>query len=274
MAAAEHDLHTLSGAYALDALPPDERELFTAHLTRCEPCRQEVAEFGEAAARLGQAVAVTPRPELRAATLRAAALTSQLAPEVGPGVEPEPAPGGAAGPRLVRRPAPGTGTGGPSGARPGTFRPAWLAAAAAVILVVAITLAVVTHGAIGRLHSNQRQAHMIAAVLTAPDAVMLSSKVRTGGMATVVMSHRERALVFSASGLRRLPPGRAYELWVMWPGGQRAAGMLTMPTSGAAGPAVIPGLAAGDAIGLTVEPAAGSPRPTTVPILVMRLGGS
>jgi anti-sigma factor RsiW len=271
MAAAEHDLHTLSGAYALDALPPDERELFTAHLTGCEPCRQEVAEFGEAAARLGQAVAVTPRPELRAATLRAAALTSQLAPEIEPGPVPAPAPGGAAGPRPVPRLAPGTDD--RWRARRGLLRPAWLAtAAAAVILVAAVAVGVVIHGANGRLHSNQRQAHMIAAVLTAPDAVMMSSKVRTGGTATVVMSHRERALVFSASGLRRLPPGRAYELWVMWPGGQRAAGMLTMPASGAAGPAVIPGLAAGDAIGLTVEPAAGSARPTTAPVLVMRLG--
>ncbi|MHB1431212.1 MAG: anti-sigma factor, partial [Streptosporangiaceae bacterium] len=172
-------------------------------------------------------------------------------------------------------PASGPGAGGRWLARRGPVRPAWLAAAAAaVIFVMAITLGVVTHGAIGRLHSNQRQAHMIAAVLTAPDAVMLSSKVSTGGTATVVMSHRERALVFSASGLRRLPPGRAYELWVMWPGGQRAAGMLTMPASGAAGPAVIPGLAAGDTIGLTVEPAAGSPRPTSTPVLVMRLGGT
>jgi anti-sigma factor RsiW len=269
MAAAEHDLHTLAGAYALDALPPDERAAFVAHLARCEPCRQEVAEFGEAVARLGQAVAVTPRPELRAATLRAAALTSQLAPEVGsePTTEPSPAP------RPAARPASRPGAGGGWLARRG---PAWLAAAAAaaaVIFVTAITLGVVTHGAIGRLQSNQRQAHMIAAVLTAPDAVILSSKVSTGGTATVVMSHRERALVFSASGLRRLPPGRAYELWVMWPGGQRAAGMLTMPARGAAGPAVIRGLAAGDAIGLTVEPAAGSPRPTSAPVLVMRLGG-
>ncbi|MHB1597190.1 MAG: anti-sigma factor, partial [Streptosporangiaceae bacterium] len=171
------------------------------------------------------------------------------------------------------RPAPGSGAGGRWRARRVPLRPAWLAAAAAVILVVAITLGVVTNGAIGRLHSSQRQAHMIAAVLTAPDAVMLTSKVRTGGTATVVMSHRERALVFSASGLRRLPPGRAYELWVMWPGGQRAAGMLTMPASGAAGPAVIPGLAAGDALGLTVEPSVGSHRPTTAPVLVMRLEG-
>ena len=33
------DLHTLTGAYALDALDPDERDAFEAHLPDCDPCR-------------------------------------------------------------------------------------------------------------------------------------------------------------------------------------------------------------------------------------------
>ena len=75
-------------------------------------------------------------------------------------------------------------------------------------------------------------------------------------------------------GLRALAAGRAYELWVMWRGGQRAVGMLTVPSSGMAGPTVVPGLTASDEIGLTVEPAAGASKPTSAPILVMRLHGS
>ena len=50
--------------------------------------------------------------------------------------------------------------------------------------------------------------HAIAAVLTAGDATVISARVATGSTATVVMSRRERALVFSAAGLRPLPrPG-------------------------------------------------------------------
>ncbi len=45
----------------------------------------------------------------------------------------------------------------------------------------------------------------IAAVLTAPDAVTLTARVRTGGTATIVMSPGERMLVFAAAKLRRLP---------------------------------------------------------------------
>ena len=36
------DLHTLSGAYALDALSAEEAEEFSRHLAQCEACREEV----------------------------------------------------------------------------------------------------------------------------------------------------------------------------------------------------------------------------------------
>ncbi|MYS39774.1 anti-sigma factor, partial [Streptomyces sp. SID5998] len=39
------DLHALTGAYALHALPDDERAAFERHLTGCSSCAREVAEF-------------------------------------------------------------------------------------------------------------------------------------------------------------------------------------------------------------------------------------
>jgi anti-sigma factor RsiW len=44
------DVHALSGAYALDALTPDEAAAFEQHLESCEPCRTEVrsAQAGRA----------------------------------------------------------------------------------------------------------------------------------------------------------------------------------------------------------------------------------
>jgi anti-sigma-K factor RskA len=38
-----------------------------------------------------------------------------------------------------------------------------------------------------------------------------------------------------------------------------------------AGPMVVSGLATGDSVGMTVEPAGGSPRPTSRPVLLISL---
>ena len=69
---ADHDLHTLAGAYVLDAVTAEERARFAAHLAGCAECREEVGELREAAARLGTAQAVRPRPELREQAINAA----------------------------------------------------------------------------------------------------------------------------------------------------------------------------------------------------------
>ncbi|MGW4275741.1 RskA family anti-sigma factor, partial [Streptomyces seoulensis] len=49
------DLHSMTGAYALHALPDDERAAFERHLAGCASCAQEVAEFAATAARLALA---------------------------------------------------------------------------------------------------------------------------------------------------------------------------------------------------------------------------
>ena len=78
----EHDVHTLTGAYAADALPDDERREFDQHLEQCPACRQEVAELAATAARLGAAVSA-PAPEaMRARVLAEVARTRQVSPVV------------------------------------------------------------------------------------------------------------------------------------------------------------------------------------------------
>jgi hypothetical protein len=44
------ELQELTGAYALDAVEPDEREAMELHLLECPRCRAEVAEYREVAA--------------------------------------------------------------------------------------------------------------------------------------------------------------------------------------------------------------------------------
>jgi anti-sigma-K factor RskA len=127
------------------------------------------------------------------------------------------------------------------------------------------------HGAEHQLDMARSHNQDLAAVLAAPDATMLTAQVSSGGQATVVMSHRDGELVFSAAGLPGLGSARGYELWLMGPSGMKPAGMLPAARHGMTGPMVVSGLAPGDKVGLTVEPAGGSTRPTSPPLLMLSL---
>jgi anti-sigma-K factor RskA len=257
----DHELHTLAGPYVMDAITPEERASFATHLADCAECREDVREMRETTARLGMAAAVRPRPELKEQTIRAAFLTNQLAPVVGGGTEQErPEPAGDHRPPLVRL---------AGGRRSATALTRFALAAAALVVVVAMGLGLLMNNVMQQLHHSQRQDHMIATVLNARDAVMLTAKITTGGNATAVMSHSERRLVFTANGLRQLPSSRMYELWLMGPAGNRPAGMIKPEPDGTAGPAVVSGMRPGDVLGMTVEPAAGSTRPTSAVVVVI-----
>lgn len=255
-------LHTLVGAHVMDAVPEADRAAFERHLAGCEPCREEVRGLREAAAQLAAAAAIKPRPELRDQTLRAATSIRQLPPQIAA----EPATGISG--RIARWRA-----------RSEAGRPAWLS----TVTITAIACAILFAGtAIGLglhlssmqhgLTAAQRRDHAMETVLSAPDAVTLTAEVRTGGTATVVMSHRARALVFMANRLSALPSSKAYELWLMGPTGDTAVGVLPPAKDGMSGPMVVSGLAPGDQLGLTIEPASGSGEPTSVPIVLLTLG--
>ncbi|HEY2506685.1 MAG TPA: anti-sigma factor [Streptosporangiaceae bacterium] len=248
MRARDAELHALVGAYALDAVSEHERARFERHLRGCRQCRDDLHGLREATARLGLAAAVAPRPAAREQTVQAAGRIRQVPPS-----------------RYK------TGT-----AWHRTTQP-WLARTSMAVAVALVAVA----GGLGwhlstmqdRIATMQHHDAAIAQVLGARDAVTLTASVTTGGSATVVMSHRADELVFTADGLTRLPSSRAYELWLMGPAGDQPVGMLPPESHGMAGPMVVGRLAAGDRLGLTVEPAAGSLRPTSTPIVLVGLGG-
>lgn len=107
----------------------------------------------------------------------------------------------------------------------------------------------------------------IAALLSAPDALVASAATSAGGTATVVASLGAAAMVFTGAGLPVPPPSSVYELWFIGAGGARPAGLVPLTPA----PVLAAGLSGGDAIGVTVEPAGGSPAPTTTPIVVLTL---
>jgi anti-sigma-K factor RskA len=100
---------------------------------------------------------------------------------------------------------------------------------------------------------------------------MRTVRVTAGGTATVVMSQAMHTLVLTTAGLPSLPSARSYQLWLVGSAGPRPAGMLPGPHQGMTAPVAAAGLAAGDRVALTVEPAGGSPRPTTAAILTLTL---
>ena len=63
------NIHTLSGAYALDALDDLERVRFEAHMETCYSCAEEVASFQATSALLGGAEELPVSSELRSAVL-------------------------------------------------------------------------------------------------------------------------------------------------------------------------------------------------------------
>ena len=58
MSVQSHDLHLLTGVYAVDALTGDELDEFEKHLEQCPTCAEEVRGLRETAARLGLATAI------------------------------------------------------------------------------------------------------------------------------------------------------------------------------------------------------------------------
>jgi anti-sigma-K factor RskA len=236
------DIHTLTGAYSLNALTADEAAEFERHMKTCSACAQEVTELRETAARIGTAVAQTPPPWLRDRVLKAASQNRQNPPH----------------PTRAH-------------AWPRPRRAHWAAAAVAACIALAAVLGVQTarlQNAQQASQQAQTQYDRVTAVLTAPDA-RLATAHANGATGTVVTSSSRNSLVLLTTDLPALPAGRAYQAWLIGPHGPDSAGLIPQP----AHPAVLttPLKADANQVGITVEPAGGSPRPTSSALLLIPL---
>ena len=243
------DLHTLAGAYALDALGASDRARFERHLSSCPACVQEARGLQEATARLSDALATQPPDGMRERVMAAAARTRQNPPAA------RPARAGSV--------------------RAGSVRSAgrrWGIAVAGGVLAVALVAGGLAFHMQQQLNQDQARSRAIAAVLNAPDAAMVTvAASTTRGTGTIVMSHRAHALVFTAARLPSLPSSERYELWLMGSSGPRAAGMLPAPRAGMTAPVIVSGLRAGDEFAVSAEPASGSRHPTSPMIMKVAL---
>ena len=233
--------HVLTGSYALDALGAAEREAFERHLHHCASCDTEVRGLRETAARLAMARSLRPPPGMQARVLAATYRTRQLPPLASD--------------------------------RPGRVRRAGMsrlvAAAAAASVAAAMALGL-TQALTGHQATASRSASSsVSRVLSAPDARTQTMRTTVGGTVILVVSRRLGEAVVSATGMPPLPAGRVYQLWVIGPAGARSAGLLS--GTGRARGVLASSVRPGDRIGITVEPAPGTSRPTTTPVVVMAL---
>jgi anti-sigma-K factor RskA len=243
-----HDLHSLSGAYALDALEAGaEHDRFTRHMSRCQSCAGEVRGFREVGTALAFAAATEPPPELRARVLTAVARTRQLSPEVNTHARPQ---------------------------RPRAWVPwvPWLSGAIATAsIVVAVLFGFAQAHTEQELSQVRAENQAISLLLSAPQARLLRHTVTSGGVATVVLAAERHELVVITNGLPALPSGKVYQLWLIGKTKTVSAGLLPSAQSGRTRPVLASGVVKGDTLGLTVEPAPGSAQPTTTPILALPL---
>jgi anti-sigma-K factor RskA len=270
------DLHTLTGAYAVDALVPEEARQFEGHLAECAACAEEVRELRETAAVLGLAVAEAPPASLKTRVLAAIDTVRQLPPQ---------APAGE-GDRSGAGDAPGSAGGAPGAAdepagvrplRPGhrraTSRQRWgrplLAAAASIVILALGAGAVSTVVLQRRLDQVEAGAQAVTAVLTAPDARTVTAPVAGGGTGAVVVSAQRRAAVFVGAGLPELERDRTYQLWFIRGSDAASAGIFRPDREGRATTTLAGDPRTAELVGLTVEPAGGSRRPSRPPVLAL-----
>jgi anti-sigma-K factor RskA len=229
-----NDLHTLSGAYALDALSPEEAELFATHLEQCPACQDEVREFQQVAARLGAVESATPSSALKARILAAADQQRQLPPLVTP-IEHA---------RSRRR------------------LPRVVAAAAAVVLIA--LGGAVTYDALKDSPTQQAATGSVSQVFKAPDARTATVTTSNGGRLRVATSARFGQMAVETQALPRLRD-RSYQMWAIRNDRATSVGVINNLETGKVMPLPTPGTT----VAITIEPRGGSKQPTRKPIVTM-----
>ncbi len=241
MTSATPHVEDLIGAYALDAVDPDERALVQAHIEQCERCRIELQEFTEAAVVLSDGREVAPPTALRARLLDAISEQTQAAssleevPSRPPGRSPSSASGG---------------------------RALWGLAAAGLLAV----------GGWGIWQGVSEDLSPIDQVIQADDARTFKTEYE-GDTITVVSSASLDRAVLLTENLPELADDEVYQAW--WVNADEeilSAGVLEDGAGQAEGEVRLEGDPAEVvAFALSVEPMGGSAQPTTDPVVLLPL---
>ena len=230
----EAGIHELTAGYALDALDPEERRAYEAHLPGCEHCQHELASFWQTT----EALAVAASGPAPSAALRERILTD---------VRAEPPQSVVPLETRRRRTVPVLG------------------AVAAVAAVVALAL-----GFWGsRLSGDLDETRAALARERAASAIVADPGVRTVDLATgngrlVVDADGRAALVLTNLG--PAPSGKTYQAWVIEDDNPIPAGVF--PGQEGFDVVLVDGdVADGEVVAVTVENAGGAETPSMPPLV-------
>ncbi|MBE1491880.1 anti-sigma factor [Plantactinospora soyae] len=241
------DIHTLVGAYVLDAVDDIERAAFSRHLADCPSCASEVGELRETAARLADGAWSVPPPGLRTEVLAEVSRTRQVRP------------GG--------RPA---RDGRPAGSRWRTLSAVAVAAAVLAAGAGAVTWTVAQQRVRDERASTaaaRAETERIRTVLAQPDLAVRGAELSGGGRLTVFSSPGRDAGLALLADAPPIPADRAYQLWLMDGATARPANVLAAGATGDT--ALLSGVRGRSAVAVTVEPAGGSAQPSTTPLVIV-----
>lgn len=174
---------------------------------------------------------------------------------------------------------PATRSPAPSAHRRRVGRAARLTATAAAVVT---TASAVLFG-VDRVHTGQErdaaqaglaqlqtQFRAVEQLAAAPDARGDAGARLYGATSFVLASHTLDRAVLLISDLPTPPAGRTYQAWLVGAGHLRSVGLVPQGTQGTP-PLVFTGLQGVNEVGLTLEPAGGSARPTTAPVALCEL---
>lgn len=263
--------------YALDALPVSESDavedaLVSASLEQQESMRAHITSTREIAAELvaDAGIDVPPPPALRARVLDLAAAERRRRDA---GADDPPDDGAGADTAGV------TDLSGERERRRPPMRRVVAAAAAAVVLLAGGVL-------IGRMTDGAGTGEQppvaeppaptmpepVSDLLSATDLEVSRGEVTDAGGATVLASRSVDMAVITMAGLPDPGQGRAYQLWLMGPDHDPIpSGTMESGDVGPTASARVEGIADSAQIGLTEEPAGGSPAPTGDVLLALDL---
>lgn len=219
----------------------------------------EAAEFADARAALGLAVPpVTPSASMKESLMAAIAVTPQLPAEPSHTAVAPSTTDAAAAP-----------TASPAVARAQArwfSRPALLVTAAAA--AVALFVGGVLSAEILR-PSGPSAADRLATIIAAADVTTTTAEVAGGATATLVASESVGLSAMVFDGLDPLLEDERYALWYITDGVPTPAGLFAVDGEGAVVQVLEGAFEAGTVVGVTVEPASGSPAPTSDPIVAI-----
>ena len=232
------DPRDLLAAYALDAVDDLDRRVVERLLASDADARRELDEHRAVVAAF--TVDADPPASLRDAVLGRVASTPQVA-------------------------APGAGRGDARPGGPARAPRRWVvvAAVAAAVAAVAVptTLAVQARQQQVRL---QTQADAMASMLADPAAEIVRGEMVGGGDASALVSG-DRVL-FSVTDLPQAGAAEDYQLWLVEGEGMVSAGVFDARDGSAA---LLVDAAGSAGVAVTLEPAGGSPQPTSDPLVVL-----